>query len=226
MPVNDRRYDIYALIHKGLRAYLSHVLLEVGRTDWRCATNRSSSLLAVRELLGVCEAHLEQKHDRVLPAMEARRPGASKEAQLSYQGHRHAINQLQDVAATVEVANHYNRESAGEWLYRELAMFVADNLELMATEERYNNRVLWDTHSDAEIIEIEQQMLAAMPAERMLPLVRWTVPNLAPDERALMLGEMLREGASAEVFDCVLAMLRALLPPKEWGRLTLALSAR
>ncbi|GAB3258460.1 hemerythrin domain-containing protein [Chitinimonas naiadis] len=224
MQANDRRYDIYALLHKGLRAYLSHVLLEVGRTDWRDRANRQSSIVTVRELLGVCEAHLEQKHSRIHPAMEARRPGASKQAHLHYQSHRHSINQLHDVAVTVETANHYNMDSAGEWLYRELAMFVADNLELMAKEESYNNRVLWETHSDAEIIAIEQQMVAAMPADRMLPLLRWTVPNLAPDERALMLGEMLRDGASAEVFDCALAMLRALLPPKEWGRLTTSLS--
>ncbi|MDN3575303.1 hypothetical protein QWZ03_00770 [Chitinimonas viridis] len=224
MQANYRRYDIYALMHKGLRAYLSHVLLEVGRTDWRDIANRSASLMAVRELLGVCSAHLEQENALIHTAMESRQPGSTRQAQVNFAAHMHAIEQLYDVATTVESANNYNLESAGEWLYRELAMFVADNFEHMAIEESVNNRVLWETHSDAEIVALEREVMAAVPADRMLPLLRWTVPNLAPDERALMLGEMLRHGAPAEVFDGVLAMLRALLPPKDWGRLTVALS--
>lgn len=224
MQTNYRRYDIYAFIHKGLRAYLSHVLLEVGRTDWRDQANRAASVQTVRELLGVFRSHLEQENAVIHPAMEARQPGSTKQVGTDHHAHMHSINQLFDVAQTVESANNYNLESAGEWLYRELAMFVADNLEHMAIEESVNNRVLWETHSDAEIIAMERAIAAATPAEHRLPMLRWTMPNLAPDERAIMLSDMLRNGAPAEVFDGVLAMMRALLPPKDWGKLTVALS--
>ncbi|WP_179958377.1 hemerythrin domain-containing protein [Chitinimonas arctica] len=224
MQSNYRRYDIYALIHKGLRAYLSHVLLEVGRTDWRDTANRTASIAAVRELLTVFRIHLTQEDRVIHPAMEARQPGSTRQAATDHMAHLHAIEQLQDVASTVDSANNYNLESAGEWLYRELAMFVSDNLEHMAVEESINNRVLWETHSDDEIIAMERAIVTATPPEHMLPMLRWTMPNLAPDERALMLGEMLRYGAPAEVFDGVLAMMRALLPPKDWSKLTVALS--
>jgi hypothetical protein len=217
-----RRYDIFSFTHKALRAYLSHVLLDVGRTDWRDAEDRTLMISAVRELLGVCHTHLEQENTFIHPAMEARKPGCTRFIVDEHVGQLFAIDVLFDLVDAVESAAIPDTAAAGQRLYRELAVFVAENFEHMAFEESEHNRVLWQFYTDAEIMDIERRIAASVPPERTLILLTWMLPHLNPAERAEMMGN-LRTVTPADSFQRVLGMLRGQLPTKDWGKLTTAL---
>ena len=58
-----------------------------------------------------------------------------------------------------------SRATAVAELQRFLAQFVAENLTHMNVEESWNNAVLWETHSDAELIAIEQAIVASLSPE-------------------------------------------------------------
>lgn len=216
------RFDIYAVIHKGLRAFMSHALTRVGRADWEDDEERAGTLNEVRELLAACSAHLDHEDRFIHPAMEARRPGSTAQTEGDHRGHERGIEELACLARRVEESDNGARDQAGEELYRALAHFVAENFEHMAVEERYNNAVLWACYSDAEIVAIEQRLVAAVKPETMQLLLPWMLPNANPGQRVALLGGM-RHGMPREVFDGVMNMLRDLLMPREWIKLRSAL---
>jgi hypothetical protein len=107
-------------------------------------------------------------------------------------------------------------------LYLRLSVFVAENFEHMQREETQMNAALWATHSDAEIMAIEQRIIASHQPEDMQVALRWMLPHLSPQERSAMLGGM-RANAPAEAFAGVLAVIRPLLGGRDWRKLSQAL---
>lgn len=224
MKAPQLRHDLYVYIHKALRAYMGHVLMDIGRTDWRDAEDRGQQLAAVRELLAVCRSHIEQEDRHIHPAMEARAPGSTRLIADEHVGQLFAIDALTVLADLVEKVPAPERAQAGQRLYRELAVFVADNFEHMALEESEHNEVLWECYSDDELRAIEQEIVSEVPTEHSLVLLDWMLPHLNPAERADMLGGM-RQMQPTDVFQRVMGRLRCQLPSKDWGKLTVALDA-
>lgn len=217
------RHDIYAFVHKGLRAWMGEVLARIGRTDPQDAAEIAQTLRALRELLAFCRRHIAHEDQFVHPAMEARRPGSAEVTASDHVGHENAIRELEGIMASLEYGPVHDRAATLQRLYRRCALFVAENLEHMAVEESHNNRVLWETHADAEIMDVEHALVASIPPAELMDALRWMLPWMNAQERAGMLGGM-RQGMPAEAFGAVLAMLREHLSPAEWRKLATALS--
>ena len=56
------RVDLYADIHKALRAVMCETLMRVGRTDADDADETRASLEAVRSLLAMCASHVDKEN--------------------------------------------------------------------------------------------------------------------------------------------------------------------
>ena len=216
------RFDIYARIHKALRAFMADTLLRVGRTDTDDEAELRGTLSQVRDLLSACEQHLHKENDYVHAAMEARVPGSTARIAHEHVTHMTEIRALlalaERVAATVPAA----RADAIRELYRQLSLFVAENYEHMHFEETRHNAVLWASHTDAELLDVENRIVASLPQETVGVIARWMLPNVTPAERALMLAG-IRDHAPAEAFTGLLDVCRTLLPMPDWMKLTRAL---
>ena len=66
------RHDIYAAIHKGLRAFMAHALVRVGRLDVHDATELAEVSEELRALLDICRGHLRHENEVIHSAIEAR----------------------------------------------------------------------------------------------------------------------------------------------------------
>ena len=221
----NQRFDIYALIHKALRAQMSHVLLEAGRTDWDDASERDAALSAVRQLLGMCHGHLEHEDTYLHPAIDAAEPGGRRLADSDHGRHLGAMETLYDLAEVVERATPSLRRQTGERLYRELALFVADNFEHMAFEEREHNRLLWMAYSDAEIHRIHGELVGSIPPAQMMETLRWMVPYSNAQQRTELLGGLL-DAAPPGAFNAVMSMLQGTLRSQDMDKLTRSLLSR
>lgn len=211
------RYDIYAFIHKGLRAFMSHALVRVGRLDALDPAEVAEVSDEMRALIEICRSHLKKENEVVHPAMQARAPGSVARIEAEHVEHVAELDHLEQLLAAVP-----GDAAAARMLYSTLGRFVAANFEHMEVEETEHNAVLWATHSDAEIHALEQRIVGSLtPAEAQLSM-RWMLPHLNPTERAQMLAG-LRQGAPAEVFDGVLSLVRPLLGGRDWRKLSLAL---
>jgi hypothetical protein len=222
--MQTRRYDIYALVHKGLRFNLSQTLIELGKLDVSEPGGISKSLQAVRDLLLLCHEHLAHENDYVHTAMNARQPGSAAVCQQHHAEHGHAIEVLAALALQLERAESLaERQLLTDDLYRELSVFVAENLAHMALEERDNNVVLWAHYTDQEIQAIESALVASLAPEVKALSARWMVPAISPAQRAEVLSGM-RRAMPEPAFQGLLQGLRPLLSGSEWSKLQMALA--
>jgi hypothetical protein len=221
MHTSDR-FDIYAPIHKGLRACFAHTLVSVGRLDWTDSEEIEHVAQEVQDLLTFCSKHLQKENTFVHAAMESRRPGSASAAVEEHVHHERDIAALRELALTLRLLPALRREAAARELYQRLTAFVTENLLHMAMEESEHNRVLWETHSDAEIRGIEAAIVASMPPEDAQLSLRWMLTAMSAEERAAFLGGM-RQHAPAAVFEGVLGFLRPLLGERDRFKLDAAL---
>ncbi|MBS7661480.1 hypothetical protein I0D00_05885 [Pseudomonas lalucatii] len=222
MPSTAARFDIYALIHKGLRAHLVHTLGALGRCDWQDCGEARAVLAGLQDLLTFCRSHIEHEDAMVHPALEQRRPGATRYSSAAHRLHRQEMDELNSLAEQVTHLPALRRGDITHRLYRRVARFVAENFEHMEQEERDNNRLLWETHSDAELIALEQRIVASLSPDEMRRVLYWMLPALTPQERAGFLVQ-LRAEAPAELFAATLDTLRTQLSPKHHAHLDAAL---
>lgn len=218
------RYDIYAIIHKALRAALTDALLAAGRIDLGDPRDVERTVGAVRDALEFCRDHLETENGFVHPAMEARRPGSTRAIAGEHVAHAAAIARLSAQADALERASGAERAAQAAALYREFALFAGENFVHMHAEEVEHNRVLWDAYTDAELVALENAIKAHHPPAAMRRALRWMLPAVTPGERAaIMVG--IRAAAPAAVYSGTLALARAHVDAGGLAKLEAALAA-
>lgn len=221
-PQQEGHVDIYRRIHKALRACLCDTLVRVGRMDTGDTRELNAVLAQVRSMAAFCESHVAHENDYVHAAMEARFPGSAKATAGAHEHHLQACRKMMRLAGEVEQARAAERGAVVGKLYQYIALFLADSLQHMHAEETENNTLLWATHSDAELIAIEEAIVASLTPEEKALSMRWMLPALNPDERVELL-EGIRRGMPAEAFSALLVDIRALLGPADWSKLTAGL---
>ena len=108
--------------------------------------------------------------------------------------------------------------AAAQALYRLLALFVADNLVHMDSEETTHNALLWARYTDAELLAIHAALVGSIPPGEMAFALRWMLPAMNPQERCAMLADM-RDNAPAEAFEATLDIARQQLDAPAWAHL-------
>ncbi len=217
------RYNVYALVHKGLRAYMMDTLARVGRTDWQNDDHCASTLTDVRSLALVCQSHLEHENEFLHTAMAAREPGSVNQAHDDHLAHEIAITRLLRDCDCLAQSPRSARAPLGHLLYGKLAVFIAENFQHMAMEETAHNAVLWRHYRDDELIAIEQAIKAHISPEKALVFLRWMLSATQPAERLHILQEM-QVHAPAVVYQAVLNSLQPMLSDTDWQTLQRSLA--
>lgn len=217
------RFDMYTTIHKALRALMADTLLALGRMDADDALERAQVCQRVQELLDFCRAHLRHENQFVHAAMEARSPGASGPISQEHDEHLAQITALNQRVAALLSAPAQVRGAVALEVYRGLSLFVAENFQHMNVEETAHNAVLWSHYSDAELVAIHDALVASIPPDEMMFVLRWMVPFMNPGERAGMLGAM-KSAAPPPAFQAALETVRPHLAEREWAKLAQALA--
>ena len=228
MAANDaaaapERREIYHLVHKGLRAAMSDALIRLGRVDLDSVAQQADALGAVAELLGLCREHLEHENNFLHTAMEKVVPGASRACADDHVHHVKSIADLQVRLDDAMAADAPARERAFKVLYRLLASFVAENFAHMEIEESTNTELFWRHYSDADILAIEHQIHAHIKPERMMTWLRWILPNVTRQQRAVMMRGM-QAGMPPELFSGILDMVKPHLSEFERAALVVDLA--
>jgi hypothetical protein len=221
-PVAPRE-DLYAGIHKAMRAVMSDVLLAVGRMDAHDALELAQTTQRVLQLLDLMRSHLEHENAFLHTALEARAPGSSAHIGDDHAHHVVEIDALALAARALMETPAQDLDAAVHVFYRRLSLFVAHNFEHMNYEETEHHAVLWAHYSDDELRAIHGALVASIPPEEMMRFVRWIVPFMNPGERAGMLGGM-KANAPAPVFQAVIDTARPHLTEREWEKLATALA--
>ncbi|MGJ7495901.1 hemerythrin domain-containing protein [Variovorax sp. RT4R15] len=216
------RFDLYAGIHKALRALMADTLLTLGRMDSDDSLELAQTTQRVLQLLDFCRGHLGHENQFVHTAMEARAPGASEAIAHEHAEHEREIHQLANITTALLQCALADRAQGALALYRQMSLFIAHNFEHMHVEETAHNAVLWARYTDAELIEIHNALVASIPPEEMMFTLRWLVPFMNPAERAAVMVDM-QAHAPAPAFEAALGVVRPHLSEREWAKLTRSL---
>lgn len=212
------RFNMYAGIHKALRAFMADTLIAVGRADPTDDADVSHAAAQVEELMALCASHVAHENNFVHPALEARCPGVAQPVAQEHEQHLRHIAHLRDAARALVAQEAAEREPALQALYLALALFVADNFQHMHVEETVHNSALWASYSDAELIGFHDALLATIPPAEMMLVMRWMLPQLnAPERLDVMQG--MRAGAPAPVFEGLLTGTKGQLNQRDWAKL-------
>jgi hypothetical protein len=190
VPLQAERFDCYRFIHKALRALMCETLLAVGKMDPLDVGDVAITIERIRALTRSCVGHIQREDRHVHPRMEARAPGSSKDSDIDHTHHDLSIASLEaDIGALQRSAGPARLELAHR-LYRNLAVFIADQFLHMHVEETENNSVLWKHYSDEELLAMEGEIMASITEDELALAQRWLLPYLSPVERTTILSAM------------------------------------
>jgi hypothetical protein len=214
-----KRYDIYARIHKALRASMADTLVALGRMDPRDDCDVRETLSRLEDLLAFCESHVEHESAYIHAAIEALAFGSIRECAAEHAAHGREIDELRALASAVGANG-----DAAHRLYRRAAGFVAGQLAHMEREESENNALLWALFSDTEIQAIEERMMRAFEPGAAMQGLRWMIPSIHHGERVALFDKL--RAAPLPVREGALALARTHLRPAEFRKLEGALAQR
>jgi Hemerythrin HHE cation binding domain len=210
------RMDLYTTIHKALRHFMADTLVRVGAMDIDDAHDRHDTLQQLNALLAMLRSHVAHENQFIHAAVEQQRPGALQRISDDHDLHLATIEELEAQAQALPEA--HDRDGAALRLYRQLALFVAENLEHMHVEESSNHALLWALFSDGELVALHDRLLASVPMPVMAVAWRWMAGALNLKDLAGMLVAM-QCGMPGEAFQGVLALMRPHMGARRWGRL-------
>lgn len=213
------REDLYAGIHKALRAVMTECLLAVGRADPTDPQDVTDAGARVCALMDLCVSHVHHENNFVHPAIEARTPGLSADVAHEHLDHLEQIARLRAAARQLDTLDGAALACALHTLYLDLSLFVAENLRHMHVEETEHNAALWCAYTDDELRAIHGALVATIPPGEMMLVMRWMLPQMSAPERLAVLGGM-RQEAPEPVFRAVLDVVQPHLSPRDWAKLT------
>src|SRR5689334_5651163 len=158
------RYNIFQLIHKGLRAALYHTALELQQTDFTDEQETEESLNKVREIVMLFEHHAAKEDRYVFSAINAYEPSVVASFESEHVEDNFLGQQLNASVEKLENASSLLQKIVlGGELTEAFTAFMAFNLRHMGKEEDIINKILWRYYSDDEIRNINAQILEATP---------------------------------------------------------------
>jgi hemerythrin-like domain-containing protein len=217
MNETSTRFDMYLAVHKGLRAMMVNTLTTVGRIDSSDEAEVADALAKVRSLLELCRSHLFAENQFLHAAMEARRPGSSSITTNEHVQQEEILERIEGQLLAIDCSKS-DREAKLLRLYRDLALFVAENFQHMDVEESQNNETLWSLYSDEELHEIHQQILKSIEPAKMRVFIRWILPYVHHAERVAILKDMQNE-MPQPVFQQLLSVVRPHILEGDWRKL-------
>ncbi len=186
----EKRHDPYGAVHKGIRAAHMRCLVAIGAADIADDTAIQRLVADITDHLAMCNAHLEHENAVLHMALEARHPGASAHAAEDHDDHLESFNALNGMLARLGSAPPDQRDSVVSDLYRRFGRFVADDLSHMEHEEHVLLNDLHSAFDDAELRELEGQIVASISPDHMVLFSEAILSAVPPAEKAAMLGGM------------------------------------
>lgn len=221
---DSTRHNFYYVIHRGLRFGHCRLLAGIGSTDFGNAAAVKTLVSNVREFLGLARSHLEGENREIHAALEARMPGASAHAAKDHEGHERSFDELEVLLHEAETASPANAAAAGRALYSRYAIFAAHDYEHMAEEESELLAALQQAFTDAELMEIEHRIVAAIPPQKMAAYLRLMMPAINHPERVGFAAKLRTAMPAAAFKDVMDNVVKPALQPAEYDALALGIT--
>jgi hypothetical protein len=222
----QERFDLYSLVHKGIRHLMQGTLLRLGQMDLSDPAEVAATLQGLEEMLLFLDTHVSNE-EVVHVAVDQRDPGHLVGVlRGDHDDHLRAIEAMRTDAAGLARSFEESaaaRRARARHLYLAVSRFVAENLLHMAVEETEMNALLWRLFDDGELVGLWGKIVAKETPEQLVRGVRWIIPAVSSEERAQLLAGARMTMAPAE-FERLIPFVRSLIPASEMEKLEAVLA--
>lgn len=209
------RIDLYGTVHKGLRARLFDLCVELARCDFTNRSERAIALEAYRRAAGFLREHHEHEERFIDPLIRTLAPEILATVTQQHVLADAALAELDVLSAAIEGAN---ASAQGSAMLARYLSFLVDYLQHMQQEETVVLPALWQRYPDSELAMVRGQLQASIPPPRFGEWMEIMLPAMNTDERVGMLGGM-KAHAPPHVFDAVAAVAARVLGTASWDAL-------
>lgn len=173
------RYNVFYLIHKGLRAMLYDAALTLQQTDFLNLTEAAIALEKVDDVLHAFDGHAAHEDCFIIPLVEVFEPETAALFEQEHVEDHRLSNVLKNLLAIYEnVYFSEERTVCGSAISKAFVEFMVFNLGHMAKEEEVLNIALWKHYTDEQIVAKHRQLLAAVPPEEMRAASKWMMRGI------------------------------------------------
>jgi len=153
------RYNIFQLIHKGLRASLYQTALYLQQTDFTAADESEEAMNRVKEVIMLFEEHEHKENAFILPAVHEYEPVVATSFQNEHAKSAQLSKYLKEGITKVESAvSILEKIVSGRELTEAFIQFMVAHLTHMSREETVINNILWKYYTDNDIRQIGQRI--------------------------------------------------------------------
>lgn len=158
-----QRYNLFNIIHKGLRAALYQTAAQLQQTDYSNAQESEAAVNAVNEVLLIFEGHAHKEDTYVFPHINMYEPSVAATFEAEHETDHQLGEKLKMCINTVLDAADADKPLAGQNMGKAFVSFLVFNLQHMAKEEEIINKILWQYYTDEEIKSISSAILKNTP---------------------------------------------------------------
>jgi hemerythrin-like domain-containing protein len=218
------RYNIFQLVHKGLRAALYQTALQLQQTDFTVESETEEALNKVKEIVMLFDGHARKEDKYVFSAITEYEPSVVASFESEHEKDAQLGKELNDRAEQLSVsATILEKIVSGRQLTEAFVAFMVFNLEHMAKEEDIINKILWRYYSDDEIKKINGQIIENTP-----PWIRefnftWMLRGISNPE-AINWIRAIEKGMPPVVFQTILQKAEQELPVKRFRKVIVSLT--
>jgi len=178
-----QRYNVFLMVHKGLRAMLYDTSLSLQHTDFAHASERPQSLEKLALVLDIFDAHAGHEDKYVFSLLESCAADLMNEMEAEHVTD-HALSAgirklIADFTTAATPAEKYN---IGYSICRMYNDFIAFNLTHLNKEETVVNEALWSNYTDLDIIQANQRLISSLSPEEVKRNAIWMIRSCSNGE--------------------------------------------
>ena len=218
------RYNIFYLIHKGLRAALYETALKLQQNDFNAKEETEEVLNKVKEIVMLFEGHAVKEDRFIFSAIASYEPSVVAAFEEEHETNALLAQELHAAIGTVNKSRSLGEKIvSGRKLTEHFVHFMVFNLQHMEKQEAGINKILWRYYSDEEIRSIGAQISQATPPWIQEFYATWMLRGINNTE-AISWIKAIERGSSPLVFQTLLQKAEQEWPAKRFREVTKSLT--
>ncbi len=210
------RYNIFNQVHKALRAMLYDTSLTLQQTSFTDSNEAAAALAKVRLVAEVFDGHAKHEDEFVLPAIQQYEPSLVDAFEQEHEKDHQLSENLRGLLMVYQHAIKAGvKIETGQAINKAFTSFMIFNLEHMAREEAVLNKVLWRYYTDAELIALNQRIVASIDPKEMELFSAWMMRGLSNAEICHWL-KATEKNAPQPVFNFLVGVAEKELSPERF----------
>lgn len=206
------RFNVFYMIHKGLRAMMYDTSLSLQHTDFAHAAGYPHSLEKLDHLVEVFDAHAGHEDNHVFTMLEACNPALQAEMEKEHVTDIALSHDLRKLAEQYKAATDSAEKAAlGYSICKTYNAYMAFNLNHMNKEETVVNESLWSNYTDQEIAGANMRMIASLSPDEVKRNAIWMLRGCSNGDIIGWFG-MVKKQAPPPVIQLLMSLAEQELP--------------